>query len=80
MADGRWVLSAVVKEGSESECLSSWGREFQRDGPAMEKALSPPPGPVLGEVRGRGDIQWCVLGVFSMAHRSREHRLHGDHP
>jgi len=39
-----------------------------------------PPGPVLGEVRGRGDIQWCVLGVFSIAHRSQEHRLHSDTP
>ena len=36
----RWVFSAVLKEGRERVCLRLWGREFQGEGAAMEKALS----------------------------------------
>lgn len=33
----RWVLSVVLKEGNEEECLRCWGREWG----TMEKAMSP---------------------------------------
>ena len=41
MVINRWVLSWHLNEGSESEFRMAGGREFQRVGAAMAKALSP---------------------------------------
>jgi len=54
----RWVLRACLKEGRVGDCQMWMGREFQREGAATEKALSP-------------QVRSLVLGFVSVDLRRR---------
>lgn len=52
-------VSGISKEGSEEELLRCWGRVFQRDGAAIEKALYPYGDLTLCLDRSRG-VRWLT--------------------
>jgi len=64
----RWVLREVLKE--ESGVLDGLGREFQREGAPMEKALSPQARFAHGGRRGArlASTNARFLFLFLMSH------------